>query len=57
MNIMLVNNTGTDIRGMVENAVMDAVRNEQPLPEELADIFNLEVRMVDGSRRAFLSFS
>lgn len=55
-NIMLINNTGVDIRGMVEDAVMTAARQGEPLPEELSDIFLLEVRDVDGSPRAFLSF-
>lgn len=51
---MLVNNTGVDIRGAVETAVWEAARSGSSLPEEIADLFTLDVREVDGELRAFL---
>lgn len=42
---------------MVEDAVWKAIRAGEPLPEELADLFTLMVREVNGELRAFLEFA
>lgn len=41
-NIMVVNNTGRDLR-MFEPAIKDSIANNKPLPEEIADLFTLTV--------------
>lgn len=41
MKIELVNNTCLDIRGMIEDAILVAIRNGGTLPEELSDLFVL----------------
>lgn len=51
---LLVNNTGSDIRGEIEAAVWDAARSGSALPEEIADLFTLTVVEVDGEIRAIL---
>ena len=38
LNLMLVNNTGHDIR-LVEKAIYDAIGRGEELPEEISDIF------------------
>ncbi len=48
-NGLVVNNTGADIRGIFEDAIRDA--NGGPLPEEIADLFSVEVVTIDGEDR------
>ena len=54
-NVILVNNTQSDIRGFVEAAIINAVKTDGVLPEELQDIFTLEVIEVDGEVRGILN--
>lgn len=51
---LLINNTGCDIRGAVEEAVRAAANSGTDLPEELADLFTLTVIEVNGETRARL---
>lgn len=44
----LVNSTCSDIRGFVEEEVFKCITNRTALPEELADIFQLELFEKDG---------
>lgn len=49
--MMLVNNTGADLRKAgIENAILDSIKNNAPLAEEIADIFVL--RKIDENRYA-----
>jgi hypothetical protein len=48
--VILVNNTRSDIRDF-DTVFIECVRNNKPLPEELADLFTLEVVEIDGERR------
>lgn len=55
-HIILVNNTSSDIR-LIEAAIIEAIKAGQPLPEDLADMFSLEVITVDGKPRGILNFA
>ena len=48
-NGLVVDNTGADIRGIFEDAIRDA--NGDPIPEEIADLFSVEVVTIDGEDR------
>ena len=57
-NITLVNNTDADIRDF-EGYFIDSVNNGSPLPEEIADLFTLEVLEgynPDGSNRGIVDW-
>lgn len=54
--IMLVNNTGADVE-MFKSAIFDAIKNDSPLPEEIADLFTLEIIYVNGQKRGILEFA
>lgn len=55
MNIKLVNNTGSDIR-MFDAELLQAVETGV-LPEELQDVFILQVIEVEGEKRGILNFA
>lgn len=51
--VILVNNTNADIR-CFESAIIRSIRNRQPLPAEIRDLFSLEIVKVNGKRRGIL---
>lgn len=53
---VIVNNTGYDIRD-VDPIFIKCVLEDQPLPEELADIFELKIITVDGLPRGIVNFA
>lgn len=53
-NIILVNNTGENLR-MFDAVLIDCVRNDKPLPEELADLIRLDIVIVGGERRGVIN--
>ena len=53
-NVILVNNTGADIRNF-DTAIISAIKNNTSLPEEIADLFNLEIISVNGKPRGILT--
>lgn len=53
-NVILVNNTGCDIRDF-DAEIIAAVRNGGRLPEELADLFTLTIIEVDDGIRGILN--
>ncbi len=55
-NIMIVNNTGTDISWLIP-VFIDCVRNGSPIPEEVADLFILKVIEVSGQKRGIVDFA
>lgn len=50
----LINNTGLDIRGIVETEAFAAAREDRALSEHLSDMFTLTIVEVDGEKRARL---
>lgn len=56
MTIMLVNNTGADIR-IVEPAILEAIATGTALPDDLSDLFTLEVITIAGQVRGILNFA
>ena len=56
-NVILLNKTGADTR-FFEAEIYAAVRGDGVLPEEIADLFDLEiVTRPDGSRYGVLTFA
>ncbi len=58
-NISLVNNTGADIKIAIEQ-IHHAIKTLEPLPEEVADLFELTVLVgfnPDGSNRGILNWA
>jgi hypothetical protein len=55
-NVILVNNTGADL-SKFENEFISAVRNGGNLPEELADLFTLNIITVEDGLRGILDFA
>lgn len=53
-NVILVNNTGADIRNF-DTTIISAIKNNTSLPEEIADLFNLEIISVNGKPRGILT--
>ncbi len=53
--IMLVNNTGESV--IFPRAIIACIRNNSPLPEELADVFTLKIIEVGGERRGILDWA
>lgn len=53
-NVILVNNTGCNIKDF-DSVLINCVKNNKPLPEELADLFTLEVITVDNEYRGILN--
>jgi len=55
----LINNTSVDLRTIgAEDVVIAAIKNDQPLPEEIADLFNLTIsHREDGSVFGLLNFA
>lgn len=42
MNTILVNNTGVDLRKSgIEKSILESIKNEKPLNEEIADLFKM----------------
>lgn len=56
MHVILVNNTMSDIR-IFEKVIIQCVRENKPLPEELEDIFNLKIIQIDGKPRGILNWA
>lgn len=56
MNITLVNNTCCNISDF-DAILNDCVKNKAALPEELADLFTLEIIEVDGALRGILNIA
>ena len=53
---LLVNNTGCDLQNF-EPIVQACIRTGDTLPDELADLFTLDVRTVNGQVRGFLNLA
>ena len=53
-HVILVNNTGSDIRDF-ESYIIDAIRNNTALPDEISDLFNLAIIEVNGKVRGILT--
>ncbi len=56
MYVKLVNNTNCDIR-IFDRVILDCIDNNTPLPEELADLFVLQIVVVDGRNRGILTMA
>lgn len=59
MNIRIINNTGKDI-SQFDAVFAECVKENKPLPEELADIFTLTVSVganPDGSNRGRIEWA
>ena len=57
-NIMLVNNTGLDLTGLgFDKVIIEVIRERAELPEEIADLFVLEIIEVDGQTRGILNMA
>jgi hypothetical protein len=54
--IVFTNNTGYDIRDF-DSVFIKCVLENLPLPEEIADIFELKIITVDGLPRGILNFA
>ena len=54
-NLMIVNNTGTDIE-LVMPYIMAFAKGEA-LHEDIADLFDLRVIYVDGQKRVLVDFA
>jgi len=52
---LVVNNTGSDIDGIFEDAIRNA--NGAALPEEIADLFSVRVVTIDGERRLIVDMT
>ena len=55
MEIVLVNNTGADLREFDEHLVA-VIREGKPLPEEIADLLDVRVIRVDGKLRGIINW-
>ena len=55
-NIILVNNTGSDLR-MFDAVLIECVKSGNPLPCELADLLNLNVITVDDAPRGVITWA
>jgi hypothetical protein len=55
-NTVLVNNTCADV-SKFDSIFIACVTENKSLPEELADLFTLEVITVNGSARGILNFA
>lgn len=55
-HVIFTNNTGSDVR-QFDKIIIDCVKNDKPLPEEIADIFTLDIIEVDGLPRGILRFA
>lgn len=55
-HVIFANNTNADIRDF-DNIIIDCVKNNKSLPEELADLFTLDIIEVDGLPRGILNFA
>ena len=53
-NVILVNNSGSDIRDF-EVVIINAIKSGEGLPEELADLFTLDVIEANGKARGILN--
>jgi hypothetical protein len=59
-NPVFVNNTGEALMPEIYKAVVNCVKNEAPLPEEITDIFELTIlkgHNEDGSNRGILNWA
>lgn len=55
-HVILVNNTGADIRGF-DDAIISAIRGGVSLHEELADTFDLKIIQVEDGFRGILNWA
>lgn len=56
MKIKICNNTKSDIR-LFDSALVECVKNGLPLPDDLSDIFSLEVIEVNGEKRGIVNWA
>jgi hypothetical protein len=55
--MLLVNDTGVDIRDLgIEAAIRKSIATGDGLPEEIADLFSVNVIEVDGEKRAIVDW-
>jgi hypothetical protein len=54
MKDVLINNTGSDIR-MFNKDLFEAGKSGV-LPEDLEDVFNMEIIVIEGDRRIIINF-
>jgi hypothetical protein len=55
--MLLVNDTGVDIRDLgIEAAIRESIATGDGLPEEIADLFSVNVIEVDGEKRAIVDW-
>lgn len=56
--LALVNNTDADLRDMgLDELIIEGIRNGSGLPEDVADLFHLEIIEVEGKARGILTWA